>query len=79
MTPERKKFTILSSLCISGIFICQVFVLRHTPHHSAFNLASFSFLLLNSWLLHRYDSKRRQRDTLIHLFPESPTTPKERP
>jgi hypothetical protein len=36
-------------------------------------------MLLNFWLLYRYNSKRRQPDTLIHLFPEPPANPTERP
>jgi hypothetical protein len=41
-------------------------------------LVFFGLLLINSWLHYRWSSKRRQPDTLIHLFPESAANPKER-
>jgi hypothetical protein len=77
MTPERRKVVILSSLIV--LVICAVLSSRRFPHHDAFRLASDVLMLLNFWLLYRYNSRRRQPDTLIHLFPESAANFKERP
>jgi hypothetical protein len=78
MTHERKRFLTLSALCICGMIVCHFFSLRHTPHHFEFSLMSAVFLLMNSWLIHSYNSTHRQRDTLIHLFPAPTETSEER-
>jgi hypothetical protein len=78
MTPEQRKVVTLSSLSLCGIIVC-VF-LRHSPHHGAITFISFGLLLINLWMVYLvYSSNRRMPDTLVHLFPESPATPKERP
>ena len=78
MTPDHRKFIILSSVILCAMLICGLFSLRHSAHHSAFTLAFYALLLINSWLMYRYSSKRRQPDPLIHLFPEPSATSKER-
>lgn len=77
MTPERRKRTTLSFLILCGMLICGFFLLRHGSHRSAFTLAFYALLLLNSWLLYSFNANRRQPDTLTHLFPASPDKPKE--
>jgi hypothetical protein len=86
MTPERRKFVTLGYLSLCGILVCDFFSLRHALHRSAFTWYRFAFtlafdsLLLFSFLLFRsYKAKRREPDTLIRLFPESPVNHKERP
>jgi uncharacterized membrane protein len=79
MTPNRQKRITLCCLIICAMLICLFFSLRHGPHHVAFNLAFDGLFLINFWLGYRYNIKHhRQRDTLIHLFPDSLATPKER-
>ena len=82
MTPERRKRITLSSLILilCGMLICAFFSLRHSPHHVAFDFAFFVLLLISSCLQYWnwYNSEHRQPDTLIHLFPASLATPKER-
>jgi hypothetical protein len=68
-------------VCIFFSFVCFFFSLRHSPHHAAFTLAALVLQLIG-WCLYLYDwynSNRREPETLIHLFPESPANPKERP
>jgi len=77
MTPERRKFTILSSVNLCVMLACGF--LRYYTHHSAFTLGFYVCLLLSSWMTYRFASKHRQPDTLTHLFPESPASAKERP
>ncbi len=79
MTSERRKAVTLSSAILCGMIVCAVLSLRRFPHHNAFGLGFDALMLLNFWLLYRFNSKRRQPDTLIHLFPESAANSKERP
>jgi hypothetical protein len=78
MTPERRKLVTIHSAIAVGMFVCAFFVLRHSPHRSAFTLIALVLLLINSALQYRYASKHRQPDTLIHLFPELSANSKER-
>jgi hypothetical protein len=78
MTPERRKFVVLSSLILCGMLVCGFFMLRHSPHHSAFSLAFSVLLFINAWLMYSR-SDRRMPDTLIHLFPGPPQTPQKEP
>ena len=72
MTPERKKFVVLSSPLICGMIVCAFFMLSHSPHRSAFNLAFDGLFILNFLLLISFNKNRPQPDTLIHLFPKLP-------
>ena len=80
MTLERRKRLTLSCLILCAMLVCVPFSWsRHLPHHFAFQLTFWILLGINSCLNYKYASERRMPDTLIHLFPESPATPKERP
>jgi len=79
MTPERKKFVVLSSPLICGMIVCAFFMLSHSPHRSAFHVAFDGLTLLNFLLLISFNKNRPQPDTLIHLFPASPDNLKETP
>lgn len=78
MTLDRKKHVTLIGGILCGMLICAFFSMRHGPHRAAFGLAFDSLLLFNFWLGYRADLNRRQRDTLIHLFPAQPDHSKER-
>jgi uncharacterized membrane protein len=79
MTPDRRKFVILSSLILCAMLPCAFFSLRHGPHHAAFGFAFYGLLLITTWQNIRYNLKhRRQRDTLIHLFPVPSENSQER-
>jgi hypothetical protein len=79
MTPDRRKFVVRFSVIFCAMFTCLFFSLRHGPHHAAFGFAFYGLSLITTWQNIRYNLKhRRQRDTLIHLFPVPPETFKER-
>jgi hypothetical protein len=60
------------------MLVCAIFSMHRFPYHSAFHVAFYALMLLNSWLLYRYNLNRAQPDTLIHLFPVPPETSTER-
>jgi|GEM_PF-4259258 len=76
MTPSWRKLLLLGPSI--ALVICAVLSLHRFPHHEIFRLAFDALALLNFWLLYRYNLNHRQPDTLIHLFPDSLATPKER-
>jgi hypothetical protein len=78
MTPERER-TVILTLCIcSAMLLCAVLSAFHTPYRKFFNVGFCILMILNSWLTYRYSLKRRQPDTLIHLFPANTETSQER-
>ena len=79
MRPERKKFVALSASILIGMLICAFFMLGHSLHRSAFQLAFDGLMFLNFFTLLSFHKNRPQPDTLIRLFPESLATLKERP
>jgi hypothetical protein len=79
MTPGRRKLVAVISLYLCVLVLCAFFDLRSGPHHSLFGVAMFiPTLLINLWSHYQYGSKRRQPDTLIHLFPAPPEISEER-
>ena len=78
MTPERRKRTIISLLLLCAMLPCAFFSLRHCPHRSAWDAAFFVLMILNFAFIAKYQSTRRQPDTMTHLFPAPSENSKER-
>jgi hypothetical protein len=66
MTIERRKLVTLHLFILGAMIVCSIFSFSHfSSHPSAFRLAFYGLLLINSWLRYRDNLKRRQPDTLI--------------
>jgi len=78
MKLDRQKRTSISLLMLCDMVPCGFFSMVQGPHRSAWSVAFFVIMMLNFLFIAEYQSKRRQPDTLIHLFPTPPETSKER-